>query len=366
MSAHPESPELAQVSIIRHRNRSNGHRPIASARRAWAATVSILLALGIGILDTGTVMALDEVVLNNGRRYLGTIVTETPDAVVLSIDGGTVEFPRTAIVSPKSLGAAPSPQVAHDAVSFAAESLGPHPLPNIGSAISRLRDFPWATGIRQIPMLVTDQGQWQYLPGISFWAGEFCQLSIFGDPQRPAAIEVSLVNPPEDAWEEKQMLLEYVLGLVPSLAIDSRFDRLDLKRDSFAVGDLWFAVTSPDSIESPGRWAVLLMHELSVSPARATLTELQAISEPIADATIDPSRPRSWQRASWTPEDISLMRKTAGRPINDPTMSNRAWTALGGERVFVRAFIRDRGKYARSTTDWLSEFATVFSYSPSR
>jgi hypothetical protein len=209
---------------------------------------------------------------------------------------------------------------------------------------------------------VTDRGRWQFLPCLSFWAGGFARINIYGDPARPAAIEASLLDPAPDAWNEKRSLLEFMLSVAPTLALDDRFDRLNVQRDSFAAEDLWFSVTSPDSRETPGRWAVLLMHEGSVASARAALEELEAISEPLRDATLDPDRPRSWQRGSWTTDDVEWLRRglsLGGGAGAGEAAPAEAWTALGSERVYVRSFAREGGKYIRVNRDWLREVATA-------
>lgn len=326
---------------------------------AWCVLLAALIAVP-------GAQALDEIVLANGRTYLGTIVASTPESIVLSIDGGTVEFPRSAVVSPPYFGpAAISVESGEPAAPVFDASA--HPLPPLSFALRRLREFSWSSSPRQVPVLVVDRGRWKYLPAVSFWVGGFCQVSCYGDPARPAALEVSLHRPAPDSWEQKRDLLEYMMGLVPGLAADNRFDNLDIRGDSFAVGDLWFSVSAPDSTDSPNRWTVRLIHEISITASRATLDELQAISEPLAETAIDPSKPRSWQRGSWTLEELAWLRDAPGiveaesqagletAPVAAPEKAR--WSSLGGERVFVRSFVRERGTYARSSNDWLREFA---------
>lgn len=335
------------------------------------------MRLGLGVLlafaCVSPACALDEVVLKNGRRYLGTIVANTPNIIILSIDGGTVEFPRSMVTSPPYLGPVDSENTTSTATTPnipAPDTPGPdsatnHPLPGVPDALENLRSFPWVAEIRQVPALVTDQGRWQFLPCVSFWVADFFQLSFYGDPARPSAIEVSLHHPPETAWDQKRRLLEYMLSLSPGLAADNRFDALDVRGDQFSIGDLWFEVTSPESAKSPGRWVVLLVHELSLNAARASSDDLQVISELVTSATIDPSKPRSWQRATWLPDELAWVRQApgAGRleapdPDGGPART-ATFTAHGGERVFVRAFARERGKYLRATNDWTRDFATT-------
>src|SRR5690606_38779125 len=104
--------------------------------------------------------------------------------------------------------------------------VAPHPLPGVTEALQKLRRFAWVTELHQVPVLVPSQGRWQFLPCVSFWGSDFFQLSIYGDPTRPSAIEVSLHRPTATAWEQKRQLLEYVLSIVPGMAVDNRFDRL--------------------------------------------------------------------------------------------------------------------------------------------
>jgi len=347
---------------------SSSRRFVALRRRACAG-----LAAWLGLWAVAPAAALDEVVLSNGRTYLGTIVTSTPESIVLSIDGGTVEFPRSAVVSPPHFGpVAPAPEAAEKAQPvFDPRS---HPLPPLGLALRRLREFSWSTSPRQVPVLVADRGRWKFLPAVSFWVGGFCQVSCYGDPARPAAIEVSLHRPSRDSWEQKRDLLEYMMGLVPGLAADNRFDNLNIHGDSFAVGDLWFAVSPPESADNPDRWTVRLIHDISITASRASMQELQAISEPVTETVIDPTKPRSWQRGSWTVDELAWLRAAPGLapdaaqegPETPPAGATKAgattagtpgWSSLGGERVFVRSFTRERGSYARSTNDWLRELA---------
>jgi hypothetical protein len=351
------SAALSSLSrAIARAQQRGGARWLTAARRRIPWNVRWILVVLVVLSCAGTMSALDEVVLTNGRRYRGNIVSDTPESLVLSVDGGTVEFPRSSVVSPPYHGPAGSAKTEMDATQVPEKA---HPLPSVANALRQLRDFSWAKNVRQVPALVTDRGRWQFLPCLSFWCGDFFQLSFYGDPARPAAIEVSLIQPPANAWEQKRDLLEYMLGLAPGLAVDSRFDKLDINGDSFAVGDLWFAVSNPASTTSPGRWAVLLMHEISLTPSRASAQELQAISEPIV--MLDPNQPRSWQRGSWTQADLDWLQHTLSLTNPDKADNTGAatWTALGGERVFLRSFMRERGRYTRASNDWLREVAAL-------
>jgi hypothetical protein len=309
--------------------------------------------------------ALDEIVLANGRRYLGTIVAETAQSLVLSIDGGTVEFPRSAVVSPPYLGPPEPPPTAAAGNAPAAALAPPHPLPGVMFALRRMRGFSWENDLRQVPVLVTDRGRWHSLPCVSFWVGGFFQLSFRGDPARPAAIEFAIPKPGPQSWDQKRQLLEYMFDIAPALVVDSRFDRMNLDGDSFAVGDLWFSVTSADSASSPGRWTLLLLHEVSVNPARAGGADLQAISEPISDAMLDPTQPRSWQRGTWTPAELAWLRDTNAAPpaVDAPASSDverpATGSGLGTDRVFVRHYSRENERYARTTSDWLKDLAAA-------
>lgn len=334
----------------------------------WAAAnpavAMAVLLLAVTIVSPAWSAAVDEVVLKSGRKYMGTIVSDSADSLVLSIDGGTVRIPRDAVLSPPYFGPPAPAEVPVEATP--PEEPTPvtgNPLPATGEALEWLQSFEWSEPLAQIPVQVTDRGRWPFLPALAFSAGNFFQLRLYGDPGNPAAIEVSLPQGTADTWEAKGQLLEYMLGLVPGLAVDDRFSTLNIRGDSFAVGDLWFAITDAASAETPGRWTVVLMHERSLTPARASLGELEAISEPVATAIIDPDQPRSWQEGSWTPEEIATIgsAETTPPPANaassiDSTEAQvRQWLALNSSRVFVRAFARVRGRYVPTETEWLQE-----------
>jgi hypothetical protein len=319
--------------------------------------------LAVGLFAAGLpIAAFDEVVLKNGRTYTGRIVSDGPDRLVLAVDGGTVEFPRASVASPplfdeRGREAFPTPPIEDPVVG---KEAGPHPIPSIATALRELRRFAWTHDVRQMPVLVTDRGRWQFVPSVSFRAADLARVNFYGDPDRPAAVEVSLLDPPADAWELKRDALAFILAVAPVLALDDRFDRLDVRGDSLAAEDLWLTITAPDSKETPGRWTVVLLHERALAAARASLEELRAVSEPLKEATLDPTRPRSWQRATWTVSDMDWLRRSVSlgyRGNAEEAFRAEAWTALGGERVFVRSFVREGGKYARSTQDWLRQLA---------
>jgi len=307
--------------------------------------------------------AVDEVVLKNGNKYMGTIVSDSADSLVLSIEGGTVRIPRDAVQSPPYFGpAAPAEAPAEITPPPEAAPVSGNPLPSTTAALEWMQSFEWSAPLVQTPVQVTDRGRWPFLPALAFSAGGFSQLSIYGDPEHPAAIEVSLPNGGTDAWEAKGKLLEYMLGLVPGLAVDSRFATLNIRGDSFAVDDLWFAITEATSAETPDRWTVVIMYERSLTPARASLEELELISEPVSAAMIDPNKPRSWQKGSWTPEEVERQHRfTSGTaPPSGPNASAsptdaqvQQWLALNNSRIFIRSFARVRGRYVPSEKVWL-------------
>lgn len=336
----------------------------ARAGTRWIRPTAILLFV-FALASPAWSAAVDEVVLKNGRKYMGTIVSDSADSLVLSIDGGTVRIPRNAVQSPPYFGPSAPVETPPENVPVPdVPAVAGNPLPDTKAALAWLRNFEWSAPLAQVPVQVTDRGRWPFLPALAFSAGDFFQLRLYGDPDHPAAIEVSLPQGNTETWEAKGRLLEYMLGLVPGLAIDPRFATLNIRGDSFAVGDLWFAITGPENAETPGRWTVVLMHERSLTPARASLEELETISEPVATAMIDPDKPRSWQKGSWTPDELAGLKSnengTQPPPPDGETNSTneaqmRQWLALNSSRVFVRSYGRVRGHYVPTETNWLPE-----------
>ena len=198
-------------------------------RRGWRAR----LVLAVGLFAAGLpIAAFGEAVLKDGRPYT--------DRLVLAVDGGTVDFPRASVASPplfdeRGREAFPPPPI-EDAV--VGKEAGPHPIPSIATALRELRRFTWTHDVRQMPVLVTDRGRWQFVPSVSFRAADLARVTFYGDPDRPAAVEVSLLDPPADAWELKRDALAFILAVAPVLALDDRFDRLDVRGDSLAAEDL--------------------------------------------------------------------------------------------------------------------------------
>src|SRR4051794_37007832 len=62
-------------------------------------------------------------------------------------------------------------------------------LPSMSNVVKAARAQPWGADLKQIPATVIEVGELASVPYLSF-AGNDIELNVYGDPEKPAGIEV--------------------------------------------------------------------------------------------------------------------------------------------------------------------------------
>lgn len=296
------------------------------------------LACACALLVWNAAAFADTVTLKTGRKLEGIVLQETPNAVSLKLEYGTITVPRAQVASVlRASVAAPAGQARRVRV------------PAWGEIVTTLSAKPWASGLRQIPATVVDKGVLRHVPYQSFYCGDGYELNIYGDPDDPACFEIGKQKgAPADAAKRE------CLGFVAALLGDPRdaaiLKAMDLNKEIVARNGLTMEVTPPDGEDAYGGWWVSVYDEAKLDRARAPEKELAEITVARASPTLVPApapAPAASKAAdtvptyeAWSDDDYRYTRSRATVRAVSPS-------AYAGARVYVRGYYRKNGTYVR-------------------
>lgn len=235
--------------------------------------------------------AVDEVLLKSGNRVKGTIVAQSRDQVVMRIGEGTIVYPKRAIrrIYDGITANHPASQVRAD------DELPPWWIP-----LADLYAEDWVTTLKNVPATVIESGSFQNVPYLSFRANSRYELNIYGDPAKPAAIEIGHDSAARPSKEVVAHCREFLVSYLTDLdQIKALYD-LDAAGGSRAEGGLTIRVTPPGEADAYDGWWLLVIDEERLAAARArTPEEFRRISASYVDvvrkATDNETSWRKWE-----------------------------------------------------------------------
>lgn len=311
-----------------------------------------LLLTGLVISATcifAHVRSADTVRLYSGRTVQGVIAEQDDDSVKIRTRGGTVTLPRGEVLS----------------IEKSPPDAGAASLPTWDAYMQPTATAAWADGLRQIPASVIDNGVLQYVPYLSYQAGDY-ELNIYGDPENPACIEIGIRNQSLKSDAARANCLTFMADVLKNQHVVATLKTLTLTKDTREVQGITLEVTPETDPDAYGGWWISAYSMSKLDASRATPAELAGITtkrvkiaatQPgvamapvvaavpknfIASAT-NPATPSTGTASgsgaqdshAWTPDDLSRARKS---------------TASGGGGVYVRSYTRRDGTYVQGHT----------------
>jgi hypothetical protein len=309
---------------------------------------SLLLVLSLSAASVADVVAT-----KSGREIEGVVLQENDTSVVVQLKSGTLSYPRDQIASIKRTPAeAPK----------ATETRKAGPFPAWDTIIQSLAAKPWASDLKQIPATVVDKGVMRRVPYQSYRFGKDYELNIYGDPAKPAAVEMGVYRGLLRDDKAKSACVEFVASLLGD-ADATTLRHLDRVKDSVVQGHLSLEITPETDEDAYGGWWVSVYDEAALDKARASDEEMKEITAtpspaPAPSAVVTPapvaapiqSEPRpvvpmprldsasTAPDLSWKPSDY-----TYARPSSSVSSG-------GGGAVYVRGYTRKDGTYVRPHT----------------
>ncbi len=207
---------------------------------------------------------VDEVLLKSGNRVNGTIVAQSKDQVVMRVGEGTVVLSKRAI------------RRIYDGITAnrpVSEMLAEDELPPWWIPLADLYSEDWVTTLKNVEPTVIKTGSFKNVPYLSFRANANYELNIYGDPDKPAAIEIGhyskTVPRPDVITHCREFLVSYLTDLDQIKAL---YD-LDTDGGTRTEGGLTIRVSPPREADAYGGWWLLVFDEKRLSAARTRTVE---------------------------------------------------------------------------------------------
>jgi hypothetical protein len=140
------------------------------------------------------------------------------------------------------------------------------------AVVKAARAQPWGADLKQIPATVIEVGELASVPYLSF-AGTDIELNVYGDPAKPAGIEVGTRS---ESPEVRAAVKNFVGGLL------SEADRKPLETipegQEVVAGDLALEITPPGAADGFGAWWVTASHPAGIKNAKASVGEMNEMA----------------------------------------------------------------------------------------
>lgn len=200
--------------------------------------------------------APDQVRMNDGTELRGLILQNTPDWVVIQTEHGEARLPKEHV---RRIDDAPNGEAVF------ADLVNRDELPAWRSIVHDLRTHDRIRMLEQIPPTAIDSGLLRNIPYLSFKVNERAELNVYGDPDKPVAVEYGAYGVLRSTERPRRMIREYIAGhlgsneqiaALYSLSPEKRDAkagrlsfRLILPNDADGYGGTWIVVYRPDRIE---------------------------------------------------------------------------------------------------------------------
>jgi len=253
--------------------------------------------------------------MNDGTQLRGLILQNTPDLVVLETDQGEARLPKEYI---RRIDDAPNSET------IFADIVNRDVLPSWRSVVHDLRTHDSVWRFEQIPPTAIDNGLLRNIPYLSFRANEKWELNVYGDPQKPVAIEFGIYGSERPSQRTRQVFREFIAGHLHDKNQIRALYSLGVKKRDAQGGKLAFRLIAPDDPDGyGGTWIVVYRPDLLES-ARLSDKAYAAITRPFEEVNNSDGS----LRASKKEENVNWL--------------DRTMKALTGKNPQLRGFYRDK------------------------
>ena len=265
----------------------------------------------------------DQVRLNDGTELRGLILQNTPDMVVLETEQGEARLPKEYI---RRIDDAPNGEAVF------ADIVDKDDLPSWRSVVHDLRTHDGIRVFEQIPPTTIDNGLLRNIPYLSFRANKRVEFNVYGDPERPVALEFGIYGERGPNSKTRQIFREFIAGhLGDRNQIRALYSLAPDKRD-LRAGKLAFRLILPDDPDGYGATWIVVYRPDGLARARLSDKAYAAMTLP-----------------------FDAVNNADGSLRSDKAAENRNWLrdameALTGKEPALRGFYRDKNGVFRVLT----------------
>lgn len=270
--------------------------------------LTVQFACALFALTLAPLSRADTIVFSTGRVLTGTVACTNREELLVVTDHAAFNFARSSIK-----------EIRTDHLQEA-ELRTTNRLPSFKTALTTLAKKPWASDLRPIPAAVIDKGILSHVPYMSFRCGQDYEVNIYGDPERPAGIEVGVYRKLLADASAKMNCIGLAADLMGNPNDRDLIKRLNTEKDLQTQDGLTFEITPSSAEDAYMGWWISAYSERALQAARASDDEMKRISIPSADAEREA---QSGDPTSWSAEDLKLVRKTYPATITFATASGQ-------------------------------------------
>jgi hypothetical protein len=296
----------------------------------YSVTGAALILLAAGACETvkdiaeATGRTKVSMTLKNGQKIEGTLLKDQDGQSLVQVNYGSVSVSTGDVASVEKVGVDPMP------VS------GDGRLSRWDHCLSIVSSHGWSKALVQVPATVIDLGILKNVPYLSHRAGDF-EMNIYGDPDRPACLEIGLYRGGVNSVERRKCL-DMMCLLLTDPADREALRSVNLEKGLLNRRGMVFEITPPTDKDSYGGWWISVYDEKALAEQRATDKELAAIT--IAPAQIKPAgtsvgthpSPTTASPIRWQEHDLKNARP-APSTVQEPLVYKRGVHRKNGTYV---------------------------------
>jgi hypothetical protein len=239
-------------------------------RTYLAGAVQFVAAMVFGSIFPMSLQA-DVIVLQSGVVITGNILQQDSSGVLMRTASGTYRY-TPALIKEARKEAATARHV----------SINGQIIPDWAQVVSLLAASGFAPAIQQVPATVIGYGTFKNVPYISFRCGYGdYEINVFGDLDKPAAVQIGAMNYLHQTAAEKTNCVDFICSVLADAADRKIVRALDWnQKDVQQNRSIICETLLPGEMGSYGGWWVSVYDTNELANARASETELSALTQP--------------------------------------------------------------------------------------
>jgi hypothetical protein len=238
----------------------------------------------------------DEVILLNGEKLRGRILVEKRDSVVLLMDNRHVSIDKKEV---ERIYDRPDRDMAFTDLLPQAGHFPPWWVPAYDLFYS-----DWVKEFAQVPATVIDEGEFQNVPYLSFRANRNYELNVYGNPERPAGLEIGIYGWRRSDAKTRAKLREFISSYLPGIPEIRALENLPDSGGKVESNGLNIEITPPNAPDAYGAWWVSIWYPKALAQARLSPEALAKRSQ-----TLDQTLAETTSATNWTKRDLQKIER---------------------------------------------------------
>ena len=271
---------------------------ITNSSYRYAATLLVLLSVAAGLRGTDdSFRAPDSLTLIDGTVVHGLIIRNSRDSVLIQQETGELDIPKNKIVRIID-------NADRDVLYTGMNRKGQ--LPSWRVIANDLRTHDAVKSLVEIPATVIDVADFKNVPYKSFRVNEDVELNIYGDPEKPAGVELGIYGPQSADKKLRKLLRGYLAGFLTTREEIAALYSLGLAKGKTQVGNIVIEITPANAFDAYGAWWVSLYNPKELDQVRLSDSEYKRLVRPFNEVIGKKGRVIS---GGWSRKDAERSRK---------------------------------------------------------